>query len=261
MKREAPLLSTQRGLEPSIDWSPIVTVLRWLFCGLFALICLSTLLAALSYVLAAVNGHPVTWLIDGHVIHNPWTLAGIDLAVTMLSGALAFGLFLGGRFGWWIILLLDLILISFGIESIFNDRKMAIGCFLWATIPTLWLFANRKRTYSKDATHLLVNPKGFDMRTNTSKAIAVLALGLLIGIPWGFYSEQVRHDAQTLSHSEWIQHMHVQQALAAHGADFYGTLLFAIIGLAGFAVIYEFGWRLIRFIIDRIFGQTNSKDS
>lgn len=126
----------------------VTTVLRWLFGGFVALMCFSTLLAALSYILAAATHHAIKWSIDGYVVHNPWALASIDFAVAAFLGALATGIFVGGRFGWWMVLLLALVFVASGIGCIAVGTRAAISQFVVAGLIIVWLFFHRRRTFS-----------------------------------------------------------------------------------------------------------------
>ena len=90
------------------------------------------------------------------------------------------------------------------------------------------------------------------MRSYLAKAIAVVLLTVLLGIPWAMQNASIREDAQTMSQHDWLAKMGFQQSSQAEGTGFFGTLVFAFLAFIAFVTIYEFTWRGVKAAMDRI---------
>lgn len=98
------------------------------------------------------------------------------------------------------------------------------------------------------------------MRSYLTKALAVMALAALIGIPWGQYNEQAADDAATMTQEQWLAHMDYSQKLAADSARLPGTLVITTILITGLVCIYEFFVFMSGLVMDRLVGPSNHYD-
>ncbi len=92
------------------------------------------------------------------------------------------------------------------------------------------------------------------MRSYLTKALAIVLLVTLFGIPWGIYNEQLTEDARTMSQEQWLDVMDYSQSASANATGLYGTLVTALILFTAFVCIYEFTKLIAGMFIDRVLG-------
>ncbi len=92
------------------------------------------------------------------------------------------------------------------------------------------------------------------MRAHITKALAVLLMTAFIGIPWGFYMEQAREDARTMTQEQWLELMNYSQMTYENHAGFIAAIFTTLFILAGFVCIYEFTKLVSGMVVDRVMG-------
>jgi len=98
------------------------------------------------------------------------------------------------------------------------------------------------------------------MRSYFTKALAIVVLATLLGIPWGFYNQQLVEDASAMSQQQWLEHMEYSQEATANATGFTGTLVVSIIMTTGLVCIYEFIKLACGMIVGLFFGRSFGPD-
>lgn len=98
------------------------------------------------------------------------------------------------------------------------------------------------------------------MRAYIIKAVAVLSLTAFFGIPFGFYMEQAREDARTMTQEQWLEFMKYTQMSYENHAGFIAALFTTLVICAGLVCIYEFAKLVSGKLIDRVLGPQKRRE-